>query len=400
VNFSDPASRLDAYRFDLPDALIAQVPAERRTASRLLRVTRGAGVQGEAAFADLPDLLSPGDLLVVNDSRVLNARLHLRRDPGGGRVELLLVRPRGADDWLAMARPVRRLRPGSQLVSSDESGRTDRVDVIEVLGDGYVIVRVVDGSMTELAARRGETPLPPYIKRDADDTRRSDLSALDRERYQTVYARDEGSVAAPTAGLHFDEALLATLADRGIRMVRVTLHVGPGTFRPPVAEDIDARRLHEEFFIHTAAVDAAVRETRARGGRVIAVGTTALRVLETVARLDLWARAEANIRWPDDTETPLEFVGEAQHEDAGWRVAGFTRLFVLPPDRIASADGLITNFHLPGSSLLMLIAAFTGPDVWRGVYAQAIADGYRFYSYGDAMLILPDGDRDEEGSAS
>ncbi|MBC8424479.1 S-adenosylmethionine:tRNA ribosyltransferase-isomerase [bacterium] len=399
MNFSDPASRLNAYRFDLPEALIAQVPVERRTASRLLRVTRGVGVRSEAAFADLPDLLSPGDLLVVNDSRVLNARLRLRRDPGGGRVELLLVRPRAEGDWLAMARPVRRLRPGSRLVSEGESGRTIRMDVVEVIGDGYVTVRVVDGSMTELAARRGETPLPPYIKRDVDDSRSAALADLDRERYQTVYARDKGSVAAPTAGLHFDEALLATLAQRGIRMARVTLHVGPGTFRPPVAADIDARRLHEEYFVYAADVDAAVRETRARGGRVIAVGTTALRVLETVARLDLQVRTEAHVRWPDDDAAPPEFAGEAQRDDAGWRVSGFTRLFVLPPDRIASADGLITNFHLPGSSLLMLIAAFTGQDVWRDVYDQAIADGYRFYSYGDAMLILPDGERDEKESA-
>ena len=393
MNSSDPSARLDAYRFDLPDALIAQVPADRRTSSRLLCVTQGVGVRGEASFSTLCDLLDPGDLLVVNDSRVLKARLHLRREAGGGRVELLLIRPRAAGDWLAMARPVRRLRPGNLLTADDGNGHKDRVEIVEILGDGYVAVRSCEGSMADLAERLGETPLPPYIKRDSEDGRAPHLSALDRERYQTVYARDEGSVAAPTAGLHFDKSLLKALDDRGVGLARVTLHVGPGTFRPPVEADVAAHRLHEEFFVYPAAVDAAVKATRNAGGRVIAVGTTALRVLETVARLELDDRTDERIQWPDTDNEPPEFAGMARHESAGWHVEGFTRLFVMPPDRVSSADGLITNFHLPGSSLLMLIAAFAGDDVWRGVYDHAVTEGFRFYSYGDAMLVMPDAGR-------
>lgn len=384
MNSSDPALRPDAYRFELPESLIAQVPVARRSASRLLRVARGAGVRGEAVFADLPALLRPGDLLVINDSRVFAARLRLRREPGGGRVELLLVRPDAGEGWLALARPVRRLKPGDILVADNGA----RVRLLEVRGEGYVTVTALDGALRDIAARTGETPLPPYIRRDPDAPDRARLAALDRERYQTVYARDPGSVAAPTAGLHFDADLLAALAARGVDVARVTLHVGPGTFRPPEAADVAARRLHEEIFLYPPETDAALAAARARGGRVIAVGTTALRVLETVARLGLDAR-DTDLESPDDPEAPPFFAGAARREAGRWRVEGLTRLFILPPDRVGAADGLITNFHLPGSSLLMLIASTVGPDVWRGVYVHAVAEAFRFYSYGDAMIALP-----------
>ncbi len=387
MSSSEAIPGTEAYVFDLPERLIAQVPAAERTGSRLLRVTRGHGVAGEARFRDLPRLLSPGDLLVLNDSRVLPARLRLRRDPEGGRVELLLVRPHGDGTWLAMARPARRLRPGSRL-------RAEAGGDLEVTGAheaGYVTVRAVDGDVPALAARVGETPLPPYIRRDPDTPEHAELSAVDRRRYQTVYADEEGSVAAPTAGLHFDEPLLAELAGAGVETARVTLHVGPGTFRPPDADDIRARRLHEEVFTCPAATGAAVARARARGGRVIAVGTTALRVLETVARLDLPDGPDTVQRFPDDDDHPPVFVGEARRGDEGWDVSGLTRLFVMPPDAVGAADGLITNFHLPGSSLLMLIAAFAGDGIWRGVYDHAVAEAFRFYSYGDAMVVLPPG---------
>ncbi|MBU1072844.1 tRNA preQ1(34) S-adenosylmethionine ribosyltransferase-isomerase QueA [bacterium] len=391
MNSSEARPAAAAYAFDLPDRLIAQVPTEDRASSRLLLVDRGRGVRGEARFRELPEILEPHDLLVVNDSRVLPARLRLRRDPEGGRVELLLVRPRGDGTWLAMARPARRLRPGSRLLTLTGDERPDTIEIVNVLDAGYVVVGAPTGTVPAVAARAGETPLPPYIRRDPQSADYAALSAMDRRRYQTVYATAEGSVAAPTAGLHFDEALLDALAARGVAMAGVTLHVGPGTFRPPAAADMRARRLHEEFFTYTAATDAAVAATRARGGRVIAVGTTALRVLETVARLRLADRADARAEWPDDATQRPVFAGTARREAAGWCVTGLTRLFVMPPDEIAVADGLITNFHLPGSSLLMLIAAYAGVDVWREVYGHAIEAGYRFYSYGDAMLVMTAG---------
>ncbi len=397
MNSSEATPATDAYAFELPDGLIAQVPVENRTSSRLLQVDRGRGVRGEARFRDLPGLLAPGDLLVVNDSRVLPARLRLRRDPQGGRVELLLVRPQDDGTWLAMARPARRLKPGSRLLTLGDEEPPDTIEIEAVRDAGYVVIRAPAGTVSAIAARTGETPLPPYIRRDPQSADYAALSDIDRRRYQTVYAQEEGSVAAPTAGLHFDEALLAALADRGVAAASVTLHVGPGTFRPPDAADLRARRLHEEFFTYSAATDAAIAATRARGGRVVAVGTTALRVLETVARLRLDERAEQRVAWPDDEMQRPVFAGAAHREAVGWRVSGLTRLFVLPPDEVVAADGLITNFHLPGSSLLMLIAAFVGVDVWRDVYAHAIETGCRFYSYGDAMLVLPQGTGSREG---
>jgi len=399
VSSSEARVPEETYAYHLPDALIAQVPATDRTASRLLLVERGRGVRGETRFRDLASALDPGDLLVLNDSRVLPARLRLRRDPEGGRVEILLVRPVGDGTWLAMARPARRLRPGSRLTTA--AGLEDVLEVVQVLADGYVAIRASTGSVPDIAARVGETPLPPYIRRGDRDPEDADLSGLDRRRYQTVYAREEGSVAAPTAGLHFDEALLAGLADRGIGTARVTLHVGPGTFRPPTAADVLARRLHEEFFSYPAETDAAVAAARVRGGRIVAVGTTALRVLETVARLDLDGLADAEAAWPDDEARRPEFAGTARRGTAGWHVSGLTRLFIMPPDEIRAADGLVTNFHLPGSSLLMLIAAYVGAGVWRDVYAHAVAEAFRFYSYGDAMLIATgDGGRPGGGDAT
>ncbi len=379
------STHAEDFHFDLPTELIAQRPAPRRTASRLLLVDRGEGLAGEAAFSDLPALLRPGDLLVVNDSRVLPARLRMRREPGGGRVELLLVRPEADRSWIAMARPGRRLRPGGLLVAEEGKGS---VVVEERLDGGYVRIRGREAPLSELAEHLGETPLPPYILRGPQTD--SELAADDRERYQTVYARESGSVAAPTAGLHFDDELLERLADAGVGLARVTLHVGPGTFRPPDENDLRRGRLHAEVFRCPAAVSAAIAATRLRGGRVIAVGTTALRVIETVARLDLDAAGGDRRRWeagPGDPD-PV-FTGEAMRTPEGWEVAGMTRLFLRPPQEVGAADGLITNFHLPGSSLLMLIASFSGPGVWRPVYDHAVAEGYRFYSYGDAMFIRP-----------
>jgi S-adenosylmethionine:tRNA ribosyltransferase-isomerase len=380
------------FHFDLPAELIAQEPAARRGDARLLLVEPGAGPVGERVFRDLPGLLRAGDLLVLNDSRVLPARLFTRRADTGGRVELLLIEPAAEPaTWLAMARPARRLRASLQLRVETGAGEPGPlVAVTRRKADGMVLVAgEVDPG--ELARRYGVMPLPPYIRRAAGDPR----GAADRERYQTVFAAHDPtadrSVAAPTAGLHFSEATLERLAAVGVASARIRLHVGPGTFQPPTSAQIAARRLHREVFHLPRETAGHIEATRAAGGRVIAVGTTAMRVLETVARLDLPARGGPDRRsWSAEaTEAVPVFTGEAVRENGVWDVAGATRLFIAPPDRPTACDGLLTNFHLPGSSLLMLVAALVGDPAWRRVYAHAVAARLRFYSYGDCMLVLP-----------
>lgn len=377
------------YTFKLPEHLIAQEPAERRGSSRLMLAVPGSGPVGEAMFRQLPDLLREGDLLVVNESRVLPARLATRRTDSGGKVEILLLAPRAdARRWQAMARPARRLRPGQTLAvmppNGDEPAAPPLLTVEQRLADGTVEVSA-DQDLANLAESMGVMPLPPYIRREAGDVH----AAADRERYQTVYARRDrggaGSVAAPTAGLHFSAAVLQGLEAAGVGRASVSLHVGPGTFQPPSSDQIAARRLHGEAFRLPAGTAAAVARTRAAGGRVVAVGTTSLRVLETAARLDLPSQGGADRIWGGETG----FTGTARFVDGAWEVAGTTRLFITPPDRVTAADGLLTNFHLPGSSLLMLVAALAGDPAWRRMYERAVAESMRFYSYGDCMLILP-----------
>lgn len=380
-----------AYHFELPAELIAQEPPERRGDARLLLVEPGTGPVGERCFGDLPSLLRADDLLVLNESRVLPARLATCRHDTGGKVEVLLVEPSGAPGrWLAMARPARRLRPGTVLQLETRDGGDAPVLTVEGrTAEGMIIVSGdVDPAL--LAERHGVMPLPPYIRRAPDDPR----AAADRQRYQTVFAATGTeacrSVAAPTAGLHFADETLARLAELGIGTARVRLHVGPGTFQPPNEAQIAARRLHAEAFHLPAETAAAVARTRQAGGRVIAVGTTSLRVLETVAGLGLPSVGGPDRRsWPDGDDTDPVFGGEAVRSAGHWDVAGTTRLFVAPPDTISGADGLLTNFHLPGSSLLMLVAAVAGDPAWRRVYAHAVTERLRFYSYGDCMLVLP-----------
>jgi S-adenosylmethionine:tRNA ribosyltransferase-isomerase len=384
------------FQFDLPPELIAQEPVARRDQSRMLLVAGDGRVAGETVFARLPALLRAGDLVVLNESRVLPARLWCRRVDTGGRVEILLVEP--CDDqgdspapiaWRAMARPARRLRPGTQLQVVDAPD----LPVLTVLArddEGFVTV-TADGDMAALALRCGHVPLPPYIRRETGGDARD---AADSKRYQTVFAATGAeaarSVAAPTAGLHFTPEVLAALEAAGVAVARVRLHVGPGTFQPPTAAQIAARRLHAERFELPAGTAAAVAFARARGGRVIAVGTTALRVLETAARLPLPVAAADGAVWRSTGEPDAGFfTGEARLVGGHWAVAGATRLFIAPPDTVRGADGLLTNFHLPGSSLLMLVAALTGDCAWRGIYREAVARRLRFYSYGDCMLSLP-----------
>ncbi len=391
------ASPTGSYDFDLPEDLIAQDPPARRGDSRLLLVEPGGGVVGERVFRQLPEILRSGDLLVLNESRVLPARLLTVRQDTGGQVEILLVRPVAADrTWLALARPGRRLRVGTRLVvggiGRDSGSDALVLEVVERRDQGQVLVTAeVDPGI--LAEKWGVMPLPPYIRRDPEDLV-SARGKRDRDRYQTVFAVPDdsgaGSVAAPTAGLHFSDAILRTLAGGGVETACVSLHVGPGTFRAPSSEQFAARRLHREYFHLPADTAARIAGTRRDGGRVIAVGTTSLRVLETVARLNLPDDGPDRVLFGSTGDDVLpEFVGEAVRVREHWEVGGQTRLFLRPPDQVSAVDGLLTNFHLPGSSLLMLVAAVAEEKTWPLVYAHAVAERMRFYSYGDCMLILP-----------
>ena len=335
---------LSDFDYALPPELIAQAPCAERTGSRLLQV--GGTAFTDRAFADLPRLLARGDLVVLNDTRVINARLFALR-PTGGKVELLLERALGGNEAIFQLRASHPPRPGGTLLLPGNA----RAIVIE--RDGRFFRLRLDGivSLFDYLERHGEVPLPPYIARPAD--------AVDASRYQTVYARHAGAAAAPTAGLHFDEAMLATLTAAGIASAFVTLHVGAGTFAPVENEDLTQHRMHAEWFGVPPETVTAIDVARERGGRVIAIGTTSLRALESAVGSDGRVRA-----------------CEAE-----------TRLFITPGYRFRVVEQLVTNFHLPKSTLLMLVCAFAGCDNIRAAYAHAIARRYRFFSYGDAMLL-------------
>ena len=331
------------FDYSLPPELIAQVPLPKRSASLLLTVD-GDAIE-DRRFDDLTELLAPDDLLVMNDTRVLHARL-LGAKASGGKVEVLLERLVGEHEFLAQVRASKPPRPGTTLHLEEAF----EVDVVARQGEFYLLRVANTVPVIELLARHGRLPLPPYIDRVAQDA--------DESRYQTVFARVPGSVAAPTAGLHFDLAMIEALRARGCRFASVTLHVGAGTFQPVRAQDLSAHRMHREHYWLPAETVAAIAETRSRGGRVVAVGTTTLRTLESAA-------LQGELR-----------AGE-----------GETELFILPGFTFRVVDALITNFHLPQSTLLMLVSAFAGLDNIRSAYAHAIASGYRFFSYGDAMFL-------------
>jgi S-adenosylmethionine:tRNA ribosyltransferase-isomerase len=334
------------FAYDLPDELIARYPCERRGDSRLLHLDGDTGTVVDRRFAELPGLLRPGDLLVFNDTRVLPARLHGHKE-SGGRVELLLERIIDTHRVIAQLRASKPPRAGSGL----EFPGGHRA-VVSGRRDDFWEIRFEDEAFP-VFERHGEIPLPPYLHRAAE--------AIDRERYQTVYARVPGAVAAPTAGLHFDTALLERCAAAGIDAARLTLHVGAGTFQPVRADDLERHQLHAEVMSVSAELCARVAATRARGGRVVAVGTTSVRALESAAA--------------SGTLAPCE---------------GETRLFIRPGHRFRVVDTLLTNFHLPESSLLMLVCAFAGQERALNAYRHAVAGRYRFFSYGDAMLVEPD----------
>ena len=342
---------LDLFEYELPDERIAQAPAEPRDQSRLLVVDRSSGARSHRRFFELPDFLRQGDVLVVNRTRVIPARLKGRR-PSGGKVELLLHRPldgtiEDAREWLALGKPGKALREGATVLV--EGG----VEIRVVGREGSMVrVRAVDPLWPTLLAV-GELPLPPYISRPEGNL------ATDSEQYQTVFAREPGAVAAPTASLHFTPRVLSDLEERGVEVVEVLLHVGPGTFlpvRPEAADDIRSHRMHGEQYEVSANSLERIKRAREEGGRVVAVGTTAVRALETCAK-----------------------SGELRGEST---------LFIYPGYEFQLVDAMVTNFHLPRSTLLMLVSAFAGRESILSAYAEAVKNEYRFFSYGDAMLLL------------
>jgi S-adenosylmethionine:tRNA ribosyltransferase-isomerase len=348
IDNRDRGSRTADYEFDLPPALIAQQPAERREDSRLLIVERGSGRISHARFGEIVGLIPPGDAIVLNTTRVIRARLLGKRDTGAP-AEIMLLRQRGEKEWEAMVHPGGKLKPGRMVrIAGDLS-----VEILGVTDRRTRIVRL-HTPMSDLEAleRHGHVPLPPYIRR-AD-------AAEDESRYQTVYAREPGSVAAPTAGLHVTTGILDALTQRGVRRADVVLHVGAGTFKPVETDDPGDHVMHEEWFHLPADSASTLNTAREAGGSIWAVGTTAVRTLESAVRED---------------GTFNEREGE-------------TRIFIRPPYDFRAVDKLVTNFHLPRSTLLMLVAAFAGYDLTMRAYQEAIDAGYRFFSYGDAMVVV------------
>jgi S-adenosylmethionine:tRNA ribosyltransferase-isomerase len=347
---SERGFRTSDFDFHLPPEQVAQAPAERRDASRLLMVDRASGELHHRTFSDLVEYVPAGDALVVNETRVFPARL-LGRKATGAAAEILLLHPHQGEEkvWTALVRPGGKLKPGRTV----EVGPELSVQILESTPGGERIVRLdTPLGLTEALDRYGEVPLPPYVERTATEA--------DRERYQTVYARARGSVAAPTAGLHFTPGILEALEARGVRIVRLVLHVGVGTFRPVETEDPAEHRMHSEWYSVPPEAADALNATRAAGGSIWSVGTTVTRTLESVA-----------------TEDGVVHAGE-----------GWTDIFLRPPYRFRAVDRLITNFHLPRSTLVMLVSAFGGYELVMRAYREAIDRGYRFYSYGDAMLLM------------
>lgn len=336
------------FDFDLPEELIAQTPLEKRDASRLLVVDKETGAFSDQHFDQIIDQLQPGDALVMNNTRVLPARLYGIKPETGGHVELLLLKNTQDDDWEVLAKPAKRLRVGSQISFGD--GRLTATVVDELEHGGRIVRFGYEGIFLEVLESLGEMPLPPYIHE----------KLADRERYQTVYAKENGSAAAPTAGLHFTEELLEQIAAKGVKLVYLTLHVGLGTFRPVSVDSLEDHEMHSEFYSLSEEAAQILRQVKANGGRVIAVGTTSIRTLETIGS---------------------KFQGQIQ-ADSGW-----TNIFIKPGYDWKIVDAFSTNFHLPKSTLVMLVSAFAGRSLTLEAYEHAIAERYRFFSFGDAMFI-------------
>ena len=334
------------FYYDLPEELIAQTPLKNRSESRLMRLNKRTGEISHDHFYDLPKFLKKGDCLILNDTKVMPARLYGAKEDTGGAIEFLLLKKRSLDEWEVILRPGKRAKPGARFVFGEGELKAE---IIDVVNDGNRIVKFFyDGVFENVLDKLGEMPLPPYITEKLED----------KDRYQTVYAKHTGSAAAPTAGLHFTDELLKEIADMGVNIGYVTLHVGLGTFRPVKADNILDHKMHSEFYVMPEETAELIKRTKAGGGRVVSVGTTATRVLETVG-------AKGEIK-----------------EDSGW-----TDIFIYPGINFNVVDALITNFHLPESTLIMLVSAMAGRENVLNAYNEAVKEKYRFFSFGDAMFI-------------
>ncbi|WP_075642579.1 tRNA preQ1(34) S-adenosylmethionine ribosyltransferase-isomerase QueA [Exiguobacterium indicum] len=338
---------VNLFDFHLPDEQIAQVPLLDRTSSKLMVLDRETGAIQHQHFRDIVDHFREGDTLVINDTKVLPARLFGVKEETGGKIELLLLKQTSDDVWETLAKPAKRVKPGTILSFGDGLLRAECVEALE--DGGRILKFFYDGIFYEVLDQLGTMPLPPYIHEQLED----------QDRYQTVYARERGSAAAPTAGLHFTPELLEALKAKGVRIAPLTLHVGLGTFRPVSVDDVDSHKMHSEYYELPESSAALLRETRKQGGRIIAVGTTSTRTLETVIR------------------DHGDFV-----EATGW-----TDIFIFPGQEVKGIDGLITNFHLPKSTLIMLVSALSTREHILHAYEEAVANGYRFFSFGDAMFL-------------
>ncbi|WP_203262290.1 tRNA preQ1(34) S-adenosylmethionine ribosyltransferase-isomerase QueA [Streptococcus uberis] len=336
------------FDFDLPEELIAQTPLEKRDSSRLLIIDHQTKEMTDSHFDQIVDQLNPGDALVMNNTRVLPARLHGEKPDTHGHVELLLLKNTKEDQWEVLAKPAKRLKVGSKVSFGD--GRLTATVIEELDHGGRIVEFSYSGIFLEVLESLGEMPLPPYIHEKLEDS----------ERYQTVYAKENGSAAAPTAGLHFTEALLKKIKDKGVHLVYLTLHVGLGTFRPVSVDSVDEHEMHSEFYHLSEEAAQTLRQVKANGGRLVAVGTTSIRTLETIG---------------------TKFDGDIQ-ADSGW-----TNIFIKPGYQFKVVDAFSTNFHLPKSTLVMLVSAFAGREFVLEAYQHAVNEKYRFFSFGDAMFI-------------
>lgn len=379
------------FYFDLPQELIAQDPLEDRSSSRLLVLDQTTGETTHRHFYDIVDYLEPGDCLVINNTKVIPARLYGVREGTGAAIEILLLKRKENNVWETLVRPGKKAKPGTKIIFGDGVLTGEVIDVVE---EGNRLIRFTyEGVFEEILDRLGQMPLPPYITHELKD----------KNRYQTVYAKHEGSAAAPTAGLHFTPELLAHVKEKGVRVAEVTLHVGLGTFRPVKVEDVTQHHMHSEYYVVDEEAARIINETKAAGKRVICVGTTSCRTVESAAmRFQEEQRKEASKQQESDSRKEVsqqqesDFKKEVSHQQTSGNIerkqylracSGWTEIFIYPGYEFQVLDGLITNFHLPESTLLMLVSALAGREHIMAAYEEAVRERYRFFSFGDAMFI-------------